>query len=950
MIDLKQISAHSKPVDEVAELLATNLTIGLSESEVKQRLERYGRNELIKEKSKTAWQIFVAQFKDFLIYLLFFAIAVSLIIGIWEASRPGAEPWSSEYTDAIVIAAILIINAILGFYQEYQAEKSMESLNKLAPHFARVRRSNKVLQIAVEDVVPGDIILFEEGDKFPADVRIFKKFSLYVDEAILTGESKPVEKKLKVVDKKEILADRTNLGYMNTIITRGNGEGIVIGTGMNTEIGKIAVSLQEEQIEPSPFQKEVDRFGKLLGIIIIVLCVIIFVVEFILIISTEGLVFSVSEVEEIVEAFKISISLAVSAVPEGLVVVITVVMSIGMRKMADRNALVRNLTAVETLGRVNVICSDKTGTLTKNEMTVVKIYIYDKVFEVEGIGYNIKGKIKDNQTIVPIDTELKRFLEVCMYCNNSNINIINENTGEISIVGDPTEVSMKVLALKGGINESFEKLDEIPFDSDRKMMTVIGKIDGKIYAFIKGAPDVLMRKAGTILINGEQKPIESFKSKILEQNDNFAKSALRVLGVACKELEPNYILEEIENDFTYIGLVGIIDPARDEVKDAIREARSAGIRTIMITGDYKVTAMAIAHQIGLTESNEAITGVELEEMSDDVLREKVKTVDVFARVTSEHKLRILRRLKELGMIVSMTGDGVNDAPAVKGAHVGVAMGLKGTEVTQEASDMILIDDNYATIVNAIEEGRGIFETTKGFFRYMLSTNFDELFLIVFAYIVMKLFTNIFIGLPIEPIQILWLNIATDGIPAMVLGLTPSDPDVMKQKPREGFTLIKEIKGPVLFLGIYTSLTDIALYLLLWTVLIPAWAQSGIDPLLTLDYMTHGTDAYFYSISLAQTILFTNLVICELMFVFTCTSNIKPFYLFPNKHLFWATSLSLGLQLLIIFTPIGIAFRVVPLTHAYYWITLFLGAFSVPVVDELRKYRIRLKMRKDLSFT
>jgi Ca2+-transporting ATPase len=950
MIDLKQISAHSKPVDEVAELLATNLTIGLSESEVKQRLERYGRNELIKEKTKTAWQIFVAQFKDFLIYLLFFAIAVSLIIGIWEASRPGAEPWSPEYTDAIVIAAILIINAILGFYQEYQAEKSMESLNKLAPHFARVRRSNKVLQIAVEDVVPGDIILFEEGDKFPADVRIFKKFSLYVDEAILTGESKPVEKMLKIVDKKEILADRINLGYMNTIITRGNGEGIVIATGMNTEIGKIAVSLQEEQIEPSPFQKEVDRFGKLLGIIIIILCVIIFVVEFILIISTEGLVFSVSEVEEIVEAFKISISLAVSAVPEGLVVVITVVMSIGMRKMADRNALVRNLTAVETLGRVNVICSDKTGTLTKNEMTVVKIYIYDKVFEVEGIGYNIKGNIKDNQTIVPIDTELKRFLEVCMYCNNSNINIINESTGEISIVGDPTEVSMKVLALKGRINESFEKLDEIPFDSDRKMMTVIGKIDGKIYAFIKGAPDVLLRKAGTILINGEQKSIESFKSKILEQNDNFAKSALRVLGVACKELEPNYILEEIENDFTYIGLVGIIDPARDEVKDAIREARSAGIRTIMITGDYKVTAMAIAHQIGLTESNEAITGVELEEMSDDELREKVKTVDVFARVTSEHKLRILRRLKELGMIVSMTGDGVNDAPAVKGAHVGVAMGLKGTEVTQEASDMILIDDNYATIVNAIEEGRGIFETTKGFFRYMLSTNFDELFLIVFAYIVMKLFTNIFIGLPIEPIQILWLNIATDGIPAMVLGLTPSDPDVMKQKPREGFTLIKEIKGPVLFLGIYTSLTDIALYILLWTVLIPAWAQSGIDPLLTLNYMTHGTDAYFYSISLAQTILFTNLVICELMFVYTCTSNIKPFYLFPNKHLFWATGLSLGLQLLIIYTPIGIAFRVVPLTHPYYWIVLFLGAFSIPVVDELRKYRIRLKLRNNPNFT
>ncbi|MEJ2296593.1 MAG: cation-translocating P-type ATPase, partial [Candidatus Lokiarchaeota archaeon] len=401
----------------------------------------------------------------------------------------------------------------------------------------------------------------------------------------------------------------------------------------------------------------------------------------------------------------------------------------------------------------------------------------------------------------------------------------------------------------------------------------------------------------------------------------------------------NYNIEEVEKDFTFIGLVGIIDPARDEVKDSISEARMAGIRTIMITGDHKITAIAIANQIGLTDSNEAITGIELEAMSDDELREKVKTVDIFARVTSEHKLRILRRLKELGRIVSMTGDGVNDAPAVKGAHVGVAMGLKGTEVTQEASDMILIDDNYATIVNAIEEGRGIFETTKGFFRYMLSTNFDEIFMILVAYIVMKIFVNIFIAIPVEPIQILWLNIATDGIPAMVLGLTPTDPDVMKGKPREGFTLIKEIKGPVLLLGIYTSITDITLYLLLWGVLIPIWAQTGIDPNLTTGGVIFGTfyTAEEYQIAVAQTIIFSNLVICELMFVYTCTSNIKPFYLFPNKHLFWATGLSLGLQLLILFSPIGIAFHVVPIYHPYYWIAVLLGAFSVSVVDELRKY-------------
>jgi len=950
MTEPKQINAHSKPVDEVAKLLETDISLGISEIEASKRLELYGKNELVKEKGKTAWQIFIGQFKDFLIYLLLFAIAVSVIIGIWESSRPGAEPWSSEYTDAIVIAAILIVNAILGFYQEYQAEKSMESLKKLAPHFARVRRNKKVVQIDNENVVPGDIVLFEEGDKFPADVRIFKKFSLYVDEAILTGESKPVEKQLSIVDKKEILADRTNLGYMNTIITRGNGEGIVIGTGMNTEIGKIAESLQEEQVEASPFQKEVDRFGKLLGILILVICAAVFLTEIIIILATEGLAFEIEEIEEIIEAFKISISLAVSAVPEGLVVVITVVMSIGMRKMADRNALVRKLTAVETLGRVNVICSDKTGTLTKNEMTVVQIYLNNQVLEVDGVGYNLSGDIMQNQKAVSIDDDLKKFLEVCLYCNNSNVNILNQSTGEVSVVGDPTEISMKVLALKAGIDEPFEKLDEIPFDSDRKMMTVIGKINGKTLALIKGAPDVLLRNATSILKNSQKEAIDTFKQQILDQNEKFARNALRVLGVAYKELPENYNLETVENDFTYIGLVGIIDPARDEVKDAILEARMAGIRTIMITGDHKITAIAIAHQIGLTESDEAITGVELEEMNDDELRERVKTVDVFARVTSEHKLRILRRLKELDRIVTMTGDGVNDAPAVKGAHVGVAMGLKGTEVTQEASDMILIDDNYATIVNAIEEGRGIFETTKGFFRYMLSTNFDEIFLILVAYIVMKFFENIFLGIPVEPIQILWLNIATDGIPAMVLGLTPTDPDVMKEKPREGFTLIQEIKGPVLLLGIYTSITDISLYLLLWTVLIPSWAQTGIDPQLTMDYMTRGTDAYFYSIELAQTILFTNLVICELMFVYTCTSNIKPFYLFPNKHLFWATGLSLGLQFLILYTPLGIAFHVVPLIHPYYWITLFLGAFSVSVVDELRKYRMRLKLRKDPNRT
>ncbi|HDZ17003.1 MAG TPA: cation-translocating P-type ATPase [archaeon] len=942
MMDLESIHAHSVDSKEVAEKLETSVEKGLEEIEAQKRLEEYGKNELVKEKGKSALQIFIGQFKDFLIYLLIFAIIISVLIGLYESTQ--SDEWPSEYTDAIVIGAILIVNAVLGFYQEYQAERSLESLKKLAPHFAKVRRDGRVIEIAVEEVVPGDIILVEDGDKFPADIRFFKEFSLYVDEAILTGESIPVKKQLKPVDEKMILADRTNLGYMNTIITRGNGEGIVIGTGMKTEIGKIAVSLQEEEEELSPFQKEVNKFGKMLGIIILIICGLVFLTEFILILVLG----STDPTKELIEAFEIAISLAVSAVPEGLIVVITVVMSIGMRKMADRNALVRKLTAVETLGRVNVICSDKTGTLTKNEMTVVKVFLDGNDYDVEGVGYALDGKIIDNsgkEVSVSYENYIKRFLEVCLFCNNSNVSRENKDSNETLVVGDPTEISLKVLAMKMNLDTTSEKLFEVPFDSDRKMMSVVSKIDNKNYALIKGAPDILLKNASKALMGGQEKPIEEVRDIILKKNEEYARNALRVLGIAYKPLEDNFKEEEIEKGYTYLGLVGIIDPARDEVKDAIEEARMAGIRTIMITGDHKITALAIAHEIGLTESNEAITGIELEEMNDDDLREKVKEVDVFARVTSEHKLRILRRLKELEFIVSMTGDGVNDAPAVKAAHVGVAMGLKGTEVTQEASEMILIDDNYATIVSAIEEGRGIFETTKGFFRYMLSTNFDEIFLILVAYIVIKLFVNVptvFFALPVVPIQILWLNIATDGIPAMVLGLTPSDPDVMKEKPRRGFTLLPEIKGPVLLLGVYTSITDITLYLLLWTTLIPTWAQAGIDPQLTMDFLTVGSEANLYAISLAQTILFTNLVVCELLFVYTCTSNIKPFYLFPNKHLFWATGLSLALQLLILFTPMGLAFHVVPLIQWQYWVTLILGAFSVSVVDELRKWRMRKK--------
>ncbi|MBD3198228.1 MAG: HAD-IC family P-type ATPase [Candidatus Lokiarchaeota archaeon] len=933
----EELNVHALKTEEVTEELETDIQNGLSEEEAQKRLEKYGPNELKETKRVTAWEIFFSQFKDFLIYLLFFAIAVSIIIGFYEISQ-GNEP--SEFVDALVIFIILIVNAILGFYQEYKAEQALESLKKMAPRYAKVIRDGKVREIDIEDVVPGDIIQIDEGDKIPADARLTKAYSLYADEAILTGESQPVEKELKIYDVKTMLADRKNMVFSNTIITRGNGKAIVVRTGMDTEVGKIAEKIQQDDREKSPFQKEVDVFGKKIGILILIICAIVFLIEVVLIVFfPEG----GNQFDKIIEAFKIAISLAVSAVPEGLVVVITVVMSIGMRKMAARNALVKTLTAVETLGRVNIICSDKTGTLTKNEMTVQKVYIGGKEYDIEGIGYNLEGGIIDDSgKAVKIDDNvyLKRYLEVCELCNNSTVTPREDNPVKTDVIGDPTEISLKVLAKKMNIETNAEKIDEIPFNSDRKMMSVVVKIDGQLFSLIKGAPDVLIQKAGKGLLNGEIKDISEIKENYLSKNNNFAEEALRVLGIAYKPLNEGYSEEEIEQDFIYLGLAGIIDPARDEVKNSIKIARKAGIRTIMITGDHKITAIAIANEIGLTDKEEAITGAELEEMTDEELIKRLENTDIFARVTSEHKLRILKTLKSMDYIVSMTGDGVNDAPAVKGANVGVSMGIKGTEVTQEASDMILLDDDYSTIVAAIEEGRGIFETTKGFFRYMLSTNFDEIFLILVAYIVIKFFS--FAALPITPIQILWLNIATDGIPAMVLGFTPTDPDVMNDKPREGFSLITEIKGPVLFLGIYTSITDITLYLLLWFVLFPAWAQAGIDPNLTMAYVTKGSVANIYATSLSQTIIFTNLVVCELLFVYSCTSNKKPFWLFPNKHLFWATALSFGLQLIILYTPLGIAFDVVPLLHPYYWFAVLIAGFSVVVVDELRKWRIRIK--------
>jgi len=516
-MESKELSAHVLEVNDVAKEIDTSLDTGLSEEEVGVRIEKYGFNELIQTRKVSALQIFIGQFKDFLVYLLFFAIGVSVVVGIYELSR-GRDP--TEFMDALVILIILILNAILGFYQEFKAEKAVESLKKMAPHNAKVKRGGKVREIDVREVVPGDIIKLDEGDKIPADARLNKAYSLYIDEAILTGESQPVEKDLNLYKEKTMLADRKNMVYSNTIITRGNGEAIVVRTGMKTEVGKIAEKIQEEEPEKSPFQQEVDRFGKQLGIIIMIICLFVFLFELIIIIATEGIKFGDEEINNIVEALAIAISLAVSAVPEGLVVVITVVMSIGMRKMAERHALVKTLTAVETLGRVNIICSDKTGTLTKNEMTVKKVYLGGKEFDVEGVGYTLNGKIinsSGNPVKLDDDVYLRKYLEICLLCNNSIVSPKDNNPIETDVIGDPTEISLKVLAKKMHLNVKAEKIDEIPFSSDRKMMAVVIRMNGEFYSLIKGAPDVLMHNAGKGLYNGEIKPFSEVEDTYLSK-------------------------------------------------------------------------------------------------------------------------------------------------------------------------------------------------------------------------------------------------------------------------------------------------------------------------------------------------------------------------------------------------------------------------------------------------
>ncbi|MEM2637317.1 MAG: cation-translocating P-type ATPase [Candidatus Korarchaeota archaeon] len=905
---------HFLTVEETLKRYSTVID-GLSDEEAESRLKKFGPNKIETEKKEKWYHILIRQFKGVLIYLLYFAAAISVFAGIYEN-----DPES--FIEAGVILGIVVINGILGFRQEYRAEAAMEALKKLAAPTARVRRNGKMVEIDAANVVPGDILVLEEGDRIAADGRLIKSVTLYADESLLTGESVPVRKDANVIlSENTLVAERSNMVFMGTTVTRGHGEAIVVNTGLNTEMGKIAKYIAEAESEETPFQKDVNRFGKQVGVLIVVLAIVI-AIFFVYVYG-----FEIREAIEraVIDALILSISLAVSAVPEGLPVVITVALAIGLERMAKQNAIVKKLSAVETLGRVTVICSDKTGTLTKNEMTVRKIFVDGKYYDVTGSGYEPKGEILLDGERAKIDGDLKLLIEVGVHCNNARL--VFED-GIWKIYGDPTEGALVVLGEKVGIKPMLVRVDENPFDSDRKRMTTVHKYERSKIAYVKGAPDVLLELSTKALIDGKEVPLtDEVKKEYLNAVESMSKKALRVLGFAIRHLEEYKNVEDVEKELTFIGLVGMIDPPRPEVPDAVKVAKEAGIRSIMITGDHAATALAIAKEIGLTERDKVLTGKDLMNMSPEDLKKAVMECDIFARVSSENKLEILKALKANGEIVAMTGDGVNDAPALKGADIGVGMGKKGTDVAKEASHMILQDDNYATIVSAVREGRVIYDRVLAFVKFLLSANFDEIALVTLGAIVV-------LASPLFPLQILWENVLTDGLPAIALAMVKGDPDVMERPPRKKTSMIKPMIPSLIarFLLAFTVEAGIFLYMF--------FVEYGLRP---------GIDTNTERFMEISSTVYTTCVMFELFFAFECRSETQSLFKGKiEKELLLFTVLSMVIQAMAIFVePLHPIFSTTYIDLEDYLLVVF-GSTSIIPAEEIRKYFARKKLRRELE--
>ena len=876
---------YQKSSATVVEEIGSDLHKGLSDKEAAERLAKYGPNELKGKPHATIWEMLLEQFKDFLVLILIGASIVSAFVG--------------EVADSLVIIVIVVLNAALGVFQEAKAEKAMEALQKMAAPNSKVIRDGNIQTVPSRELVVGDIVLLEAGDYVPADVRILESMNLKVEEASLTGESVPVEKETVAIDHEASLADRHNMGYMGTVVTYGRGKAVIIGTGMNTEIGKIAQMISSFEEQSTPLQEKLADFGKILGILCLAVCAVVFVLGI-----YQGYRDGNLTMDEVTLLFMTAVSLAVAAIPEGLPAVVTIVLAIGMQRMVKKNSIVKKLHAVETLGSTTVICSDKTGTLPQNQMTVVRLFADGQLLEVSGEGYSPEGSFSREGKPLQATAEpgLNLLLQGSALCNDAILQPTEEKGWKIA--GDPTEGALVVVAAKAGydrdsINEKFPRVQVIPFDSSRKMVTTFHQLpDGSVRAFVKGAPDILLNRCKHISTRGQITEVnDADRANIAAANSAMAKQALRVLAVAYRDfpavpanLEPT----QIEADLTFLGLLGMIDPPRSEARDAVKICKQAGIRAIMITGDYRDTALAVAMDLGIAEGeHQIVTGQELNAMCKDEICQVVKKASVFARVSPEHKVAIVEAFQANGQIAAMTGDGVNDAPALKKADIGVAMGITGTDVTKETADMVLTDDNFASIVAAVEEGRVIFANIRKFVFFLMSCNLAEIFVIFFAMIMGW-------PIPLLPIQLLWLNLVTDAFPALALGMEKPEPGVMEQDPRDPQEPIMNSNMKKMILIQSTVLTFAVLGSF-------GYALKYLTPGFTFGApLTPDLD-----LSMARTFAFATMISAELLRAYTTRSehySVFKIGLFSNKYMNMGVGLSFALLALALYGPLHAIFR------------------------------------------
>lgn len=868
-------------------------SVGLTSKQVAELLVIDGKNELAKAKKKNSAKIFASQFKDVMVMILLISTVISVFLG--------------EIYDAITIILIVLLNAILGFIQEFRTEKTLEALKNMTAPTARVYRDGILTQVKASEMVKGDIFEIESGDRVPCDALIIEAKGLFADESILTGEAVPAVKSVALTDENSDELNKPYIAYMGTIITKGNARCKAIATGMSTQMGKVSGMLEEIEDEQTPLQKKLAQLGKVVAAICIGVCIAVFAA-------------GVLRGEPVFDMLMTGITIAIAAIPEGLPATVTIALALAVRRMLKQKALVHRLHSVETLGCASVICSDKTGTITENKMSVTKLYCARKDYDVLGTGHRISGEIKhDGKQIEPLsDKNLNELFTCCCLCNNAQISRVRSSEarnfktalsrGSWVTVGDPTEVALLVASSKGGITKDklkyeYTRIDEIPFDSETKCMQVLVKNkQGNYKSYAKGAVDILISRCSFMLTDKGKIPLtSSMKYEILKKNDRLASKALRLLALAYKDTDK---LSQSENDMVFIGLIGMLDPPRVEAKKAIRKCAKAHIKTVMITGDHKITACAVAKEAGImTENSRAVTGAELSNMDDDELAREIENISVFARVNPSHKLRIVKAFKKKGHIVAMTGDGVNDAPAIKEADIGVSMGITGTDVTKQAADVILLDDNFATLVSAVEQGRTIYANIRKFVRYLLSCNIGE---------VITMFVGIIMGFPIVllPTQVLLVNLLTDGLPAIALGLEPMESSVMNNPPRksnEGF-FSDGLLSRIFFRGIFIGLGTLGCFVAMFR--------------------------FGYTVNVARTGALLTLVLSQLIHVFECKSEKKNIFnekYFSNWYLIVAVLISALIVVFSIYSPaLQIVFSTVPLNLKQLLISV-ICSFSVPVL-------------------